>query len=539
MSSLLMCPDSIPNLWGFIDTTIAPPLLFYSYIPIFLLSIFLGIFVYVRSKHSLISKTVLAISISFALWIFNALFQWMAVHVAVVHFSWELIAIIEIAVYLFSLYFFYVYLYREDAPLKFKITLILLALPIVLLTATKWNIMEFDLTWCEGTLGPLWIYVYALEMVIIIWHIILGVQRYRTLVEKVKKIRLLYAMGGVVAFLLFFHLSNVIGELTQIYVIEYIGPVGLLLFILGITILVVRYSLFNIKVFASQALIFGIIFFNFAILFINDITIIHIVLIVTLVLTAVLGLMLVRSVATVERQKIELAEANDNQEKLLHFISHQVKGVFTRSINVYSEMLTGSYGPITDDMRWLLQQGLDSERKGVKTVQDIFFSADLRKGTSNFDLSKDVHLNTIIQEVFDLEEVTAKEKGLRMNLVIPKDDVVVKGDADKLREVFKNLIENAINYTPEGEVHVSLHREKEIVFAVKDNGFGLSEEDKKVLFTEGGRGKDSASVNPNTSGYGLYICQQIVEAHGGHIWAESKGRNLGSTFKVAFPLKQK
>ena len=84
---------------------------------------------------------------------------------------------------------------------------------------------------------------------------------------------------------------------------------------------------------------------------------------------------------------------------------------------------------------------------------------------------------------------------------------------------------------------VSLKRDgTKIVFAVKDSGIGITEEDKKRLFTEGGHGEDSQTVNVHSTGYGLYIAKQIAIAHGGAIRAESEGADKGSTFIVEFPV---
>lgn len=233
----------------------------------------------------------------------------------------------------------------------------------------------------------------------------------------------------------------------------------------------------------------------------------------------------------------QLETANENQQKLLHFISHQVKGFLTRSISVFSEALSGSYGDISSDMRDLLEKGLASERKGVETVQEIFFSSDLRKGTITFDKNDSIDLSETVKEIYDLEKSTADNKGLEIDLKIAENLPEIKGDKDKIKEVFKNLIENAIIYTPKGVVEILLEKSDDgVLFSVKDQGVGLSDEDKKVLFTEGGRGKDSLKVNAETSGYGLYIAKQVVEAHGGKIWAESEGRDKGSTFNVLFPV---
>jgi signal transduction histidine kinase len=71
---------------------------------------------------------------------------------------------------------------------------------------------------------------------------------------------------------------------------------------------------------------------------------------------------------------------------------------------------------------------------------------------------------------------------------------------------------------------------------VKDTGVGITEEDKKNLFTEGGRGKDSVKINVDSTGYGLYSVKQIVESHHGEVWAESEGAGKGSTFYIKLPV---
>ena len=115
-----------------------------------------------------------------------------------------------------------------------------------------------------------------------------------------------------------------------------------------------------------------------------------------------------------------------------------------------------------------------------------------------------------------------------------------------LKEVFNNLVENSIKYTKEGKITVGLEKkparnvsgitdtdgDKKILFYVKDTGVGISLEDKKNLFTEGGRGKESVKINVDSTGYGLYSVKLIVEAHKGKVWVESEGHGKGSTFWV-------
>ena len=70
---------------------------------------------------------------------------------------------------------------------------------------------------------------------------------------------------------------------------------------------------------------------------------------------------------------------------------------------------------------------------------------------------------------------------------------------------------------------------------MKDSGVGITPEDMSNLFTEGGHGKDSIKINVHSTGYGLFIAKEVVEASGGKIWAESQGAGKGSRFIVELP----
>lgn len=68
-------------------------------------------------------------------------------------------------------------------------------------------------------------------------------------------------------------------------------------------------------------------------------------------------------------------------------------------------------------------------------------------------------------------------------------------------------------------------------------GVGLTDDDKAGLFKEGGRGKDSLRINMDSTGYGLYSAKMVIEAHNGRVWAESAGKDKGSTFFIELPEK--
>ena len=105
----------------------------------------------------------------------------------------------------------------------------------------------------------------------------------------------------------------------------------------------------------------------------------------------------------------------------------------------------------------------------------------------------------------------------------------VMGDALWLKESVNNFIDNAIKYTKIGKITLDLKDGNgKVKFSVTDTGMGITKEDKKNLFTEGGRGKDSVRINVDSTGYGLYSVKLVVETHKGRVWAESE-EGKGST----------
>ncbi|HUO56506.1 MAG TPA: HAMP domain-containing sensor histidine kinase, partial [Candidatus Paceibacterota bacterium] len=132
----------------------------------------------------------------------------------------------------------------------------------------------------------------------------------------------------------------------------------------------------------------------------------------------------------------------------------------------------------------------------------------------------------------------AEEKKLKVTTSIAWEvPCKINGDEVKIRDhVVRNIIDNAIKYTLSGSIHVEVLKVGDIArLVVQDSGVGITDEDKKRLFTEGGHGKDSIRINVHSTGYGLFIAKQVVDAHNGKIWAESEGEGKGARFIVEFP----
>jgi len=160
--------------------------------------------------------------------------------------------------------------------------------------------------------------------------------------------------------------------------------------------------------------------------------------------------------------------------------------------------------------------------------------ADAGKEQWNF---AEVDLGKLITDLSIDAEVLCQEKGLSFQLG-QMQDLVVKGDEARLRELFMNILDNAIRYTPApGTVAISLRREEQMaVVAITDTGIGIPTEDIPLIFERFYRVDKSRSRSEGGSGLGLAICRHIAEAHGGKIEVESRVGG-GSTFSVWLPLQ--
>jgi signal transduction histidine kinase len=537
--NLNLCLDAVPGFLNFFDLSVAPPLLFYAYIPILVISLFFSIFIFARGGGSALSKYFLGINLAFAAWIFLILFQWTGAYLETVHLAWQLLLLPEALIYIFSVFFTYVFIFKKDIPDFVKILFILLLTVLAIILPTQLNVESFDLINCEGVVGAVWPYVYVFELITIALVIVLAIERLFAKVDRMEKVKNFFFALGMVVFLGIFWASNYFGELTQTYEINLVGPIGMFLFLSLMAYLIVRFRAFNVKLIGTQVLIVTIWVLVLGILFIQTIENVRIITALTLILVTIAGDLLIKSVIKEVKQREELARLNaelkdliKQRESLVHLVTHKVKGSFTRSKYIFAGLLDGTFGPITPEIKKYAEQGLESNDMGIETVDLVLNADNLQKGIVKYDM-KPFDMKEIVHRVILEKEASVKAKGLTLESNLGEGNFNVLGDSFWIKEVANNLIENSIKYTPKGKITVSLEDGNgKVKLSVKDTGVGLTPEDRAVLFTEGGRGKDSVKINVDSTGYGLYSVKLILDAHKGRAWAESEGPGKGSQFYV-------
>ncbi len=311
-----------------------------------------------------------------------------------------------------------------------------------------------------------------------------------------------------------------------------------------ITYAITRHRLFDLKIITTQVFTFILWIFILIRTLLSDNPTDIITNASLLILTVVIGVFLIRSVMQevrnrekIEKLAKELEEANRSQENFIHLFSHEVKGGLGKANAVFSEIIEGTYDSDQKLLKETAGLALKDNRKVVKQVEDVLNSANFKTGKVTYVL-KPFDFKEALLESINGYKSEAETKGLKLDVrVQDNENYLVNGDRGLIvGHLFKNLIENAINFTPSGDIRIDLSKtNNKIRLAIKDTGVGITLEDKAKLFTEGGHGKESTKINVHSTGYGLFITKQIVEAHHGKIWAESEGAGKGSTFFVELP----
>lgn len=187
-------------------------------------------------------------------------------------------------------------------------------------------------------------------------------------------------------------------------------------------------------------------------------------------------------------------------------------------------------GEITrDELAILLRNAKRLERLS-SNILDI---ARIESGTLHLNI-QEFNLNYVLSPIVQDTRNELKKRG-KEDLIIEyapaENNIIVKGDKDRLSEVMWNLLDNAAKFTEKGAISiVTMKDDNYITITVKDSGSGIDSDVLPKLFTK------FVTKSEKGTGLGLFISKSIIEAHDGEIWAENNNDRKGSTFTFTFPL---
>ena len=222
-------------------------------------------------------------------------------------------------------------------------------------------------------------------------------------------------------------------------------------------------------------------------------------------------------------------EAQRLREDFIATLTHDLRTPLLAAIQTLKFFTDGSLGELTEKQNLLLTTMMQSNKDMLGLVNALLEVYKYESGTIPLTKS-DFSPNDLINLCCDEIDSLAKSKNIELIRELDETgDVEIHADRNEIRRVIMNLIGNAVNYTEEnGKILVKTNlNDKDFMFSVKDNGIGISHNDINKMFKRFSQGtQNRRSVS---TGLGLYLSKQIIEAHGGKIWLESI-QNKGSEF---------
>jgi signal transduction histidine kinase len=237
---------------------------------------------------------------------------------------------------------------------------------------------------------------------------------------------------------------------------------------------------------------------------------------------------------TLQYEKVK--ESEKMQKEFINIAAHELRTPIQPILGLTEAM----YSKINDEKQLEILETIIRNAKRLKRLTDNLLDITKIENQSLLLNKKKLNLNILIAEV--LKDYVNKQKNSQQKEEIVydfkhKDDIIIEGDRDRLSQVIHNLLDNALRFTTTHKQQMIFvitekkKKEEVVIVSVKDTGECISEKILSKLFTK------FATSDPTAgTGLGLYICKNIIEAHGGRIWGENNSDEKGATFRFTLPI---
>ncbi len=230
----------------------------------------------------------------------------------------------------------------------------------------------------------------------------------------------------------------------------------------------------------------------------------------------------------------ELNQLNKSRNMLYSIIAHDLRSPF-QPILTLAEILHSNYETLKPEQIKDYAGKLNSVGRDVLTLLDNLLEwTKVQTGRMHFN-PESFLLRERAEWAFNNLRLSAEVKKILLINEIDKT-LCVSADMNMILSIIQNLVSNAIKFTPhEGIIKIMSKKEdRHILVSVSDNGVGMTIEQQKMIFKIGSNHSTSGTNRESGSGLGLLLCKELVEIHGGKIWAESE-KGKGSTFYFTIP----
>lgn len=230
-------------------------------------------------------------------------------------------------------------------------------------------------------------------------------------------------------------------------------------------------------------------------------------------------------------------EANRLRTVLLSNIAHDLRSPLSVVEGALEMLAEGALGDLSESQSRWVNRALESTARALRLTDDVFDLTTLEQGGLKLQLSP-IPLMALLDGVYDIGLGMPRALNVEFHANFTDDLPLVYIDPSRIQQVIFNLLSNAFKFTEEG--HVTLYAmnataAKEVIIGVRDTGMGIPPEDLDHIFIRFGTRDALEAFRRRGTGLGLAICRELVEQHGGRLWASSVVGE-GSDFAFALPI---
>lgn len=238
----------------------------------------------------------------------------------------------------------------------------------------------------------------------------------------------------------------------------------------------------------------------------------------------------------VQKANMKLTELDKMKSEFLGIVSHDFRSPLSSIILAGKALLKNEAVQGHQRIKEYLQIIVDQANRLNQLAEDTLSITKMESGQLNY-FFKIVNIERLIQDAISMVRYSSRHQ---VEYKIDPNVTFIKGDQTKLRQVVQNLVSNAIKYSPRGgKITISIDdlSTEKLIIAVSDQGIGIPQEQIGKLFQKFSRVDIGEAKDIKGAGLGLWICKEVVEAHGGTIWVESE-TGKGTTMKLTLNKAQ-